>query len=268
MYGPRIGIGARLGGAMSDTRTDAKLLHPLLDALRADRWIADHGTNIEVDVKDGAVVLRGEAQHMAVKRRAAALALKHSQGRRVVDRLRRDVSRRLGDLELAMMVADRLSQEPVFAEYGLDVEDDGGRKVLHDAGADAYVIHVSARDDAVTLRGTVGTLTHRRLAEVIAWWTGACALVSNELEIVPPEEDSDDELNDAVLMTLEKDPLIDAGQLRIGTAAGIVHVEGLTFSPEQHESVLEDVWLVPGVDDLVDRIETQGAGVAQRDRPS
>jgi osmotically-inducible protein OsmY len=94
------------------------------------------------------------------------------------------------------------------------------------------------------------------LAEVIVWWTGACALVVNDLEIVPPEEDYDNELTDAVLMVLEKDPLVDAGQLRIGTGAGIVHVEGLTINEEQRHSVLEDIWLVPGVADVVDHIAT------------
>jgi osmotically-inducible protein OsmY len=246
--------------------SDPEFLDPLLDALRSDGCIVRHGANVEVELDGDAVTLKGEARHIAAKRRAAALATKFARGRRVVDALRRDVSKRLGDRELATTVAERLSQEPVFADYSLDIDSDGGRKVLHDAGSGAHVVRVSAQDDTVRLTGTVGTLTHKRLAEVIAWWTGACALVLNELDVVPPEEDGDDELNDAVRMTLEKDPLIDAGQLRVGTAGGIVHLEGLTLSPEQHESVLEDVWLVPGVADVVDRVESQGPGVPARDR--
>ncbi|MBN1238998.1 MAG: BON domain-containing protein [Gammaproteobacteria bacterium] len=246
---------------------EPEFLEPLLDALKSDRSIVRHGANVEVELNGDVVTLKGEARHIAAKRRAAALAMKFARGRRIVDALRRDVSRRLGDRELATTVAERLAQEPVFAEYGLESDSDGGRQLLHDAGEGAYALCVSALDDdTIRLTGTVGTLTHRRLAEVIAWWTGACALVLNELEIVPPEEDSDDELTDAIRMTLEKDPLVDAGQLRVGTAGGVVHVEGLALSPEQHESVLEDVWLVPGVADVVDRVASQGAGVPPGER--
>lgn len=237
--------------------SDADPVAPLLDALRADPRIAGHGASVTVELDEGTMTLKGEAKHIAAKRRASALALAFSRGGyRVVDCLRRDVTKRLAEQELALTVAERLAAEPVFADYSLDFEARGERKPLHDAGSGAHVLRVTARDDAVTLTGSVGSLTHKRLAEVIAYWTGACALVVNDLEVVPPEEDSDDELTDAVLMALEKDPLVDAGQLHVGTAGGIVHVEGLTLSHEQHRFVLEDIWLVPGVADVVDRIES------------
>ena len=246
--------------------SDQEFLNPLLAALRAEEHIVRHGANVEVEADGDAVTLKGDARHIAAKRRALAIALQHARGRPVVDALRRDVTRRRSGRELALMVAERLSQEPVFAEHSLDVDGEGGREVIHDAGSGAYCVRVDAQSDAVRLSGTVGSLTHKRLAEVIAWWTGACALVFNELEVVPPEEDTDDELTDAVLMVLEKDPLIDSGQLHVGTAAGVVHVEGLALSPEQHDSVLEDVWLVPGVADVVDRVRTEGAGLSPEQR--
>lgn len=82
--------------------------------------------------------------------------------------------------------------------------------------------------------------------EVIAWRTGACAPVDNALEVVPPEEDDDNELTDAVRMAMEKDPLVDATQLRIGTAGGIVHLDGWMPNDEQREAAVEDAWLMPG----------------------
>lgn len=240
----------------------------LLQALREDSEIAGHGSTVSVEVSDDAITLLGDAKHIAAKRRALALTQQHLHNRyRVVDLLRRDVTRRLDDSELANLVAERLSQEPVFAELSLDVEVDGRRSMLHDGGPGAYMVRVSARDEIVTLTGTVGSLTHMRLAEVIAWWTGACAVVINKLSVVPPEEDDDNELTDAILMALEKDPLVDAGQLHVGTAGGIVQVEGLTLTEEQRHSALEDVWLVPGVANVVDRIATPGRGGASN-RPA
>lgn len=224
-------------------------------AMHRDHRITGHNARIDVDVEDDALVLLGEARHIAAKRRAAALAVQHCGNRyRVVDRLRRDVTRNLGDAELAQTVAERLFEEPVFAEHTV-VAEDGGRHVTHDAGEGAYSLVVSAADGVARLEGTVGSLTHRRLAEVVAWWTGGCADVINDLRIVPEQEDSDNELTDAVRMAIEKDPIVDASQVRIGTAAGVVHVEGLMPNVQQREAVLEDVWLVPGVFDVVDRIE-------------
>src|SRR5690606_38636071 len=90
----------------------------LLQALREDAEIAGHGSNVSVEVSGDVVTLRGDAKHIAAKRRALALTHQFLNGRyRVVDRLRRDVTRRLDDGELATLVAERLSQEPVFAEH-------------------------------------------------------------------------------------------------------------------------------------------------------
>lgn len=238
--------------------TDDDAVKTLLAAMHTDDRITSHNARISVDLEDGALTLYGYAKHIAAKRRAAALAEQHFGRRcRVIDLLRRDVTKALTDVELARTVGERLLEEPVFAEHTIEVDEgDNDNVPYHDAGEGAYVLRVSARDGIVTLSGTVGSQTHRRLAEVIAWWTGAVAAVVNELEIAPPEEDDDNELTDAVRMTLEKDPLVDASQLRVGTAAGIVHVEGLIRNDEQRDAVLEDVWLVPGVVDVVDRLQT------------
>ena len=50
----------------------------------------------------------------------------------------------------------------------------------------------------VTLNGEVPSLSHKRLAGVLAWWVPGTRDVINGLEEVPPEEDNDDELIDAM----------------------------------------------------------------------
>lgn len=237
----------------------------LASALKSDASIVRHHAEVSAEIDGGVVRLRGEAGHMSVKRRAVALARKHLHGKyRVVDELRRDVTKRVGDRELGNTVAERLAQEGAFKAYGLVIDRNGTKITVQDPVSKSHRITVSSTEDTVTLSGTVGSLTHMRLAEVIAWWTGACAIVINELEVVPAEEDNDNELTDAVRMTLEKDPLVDVGQVHVGTAAGVVHVEGLTMNERQRDSVIEDIWLVPGVVDVVDRIEA-GSGTAQSD---
>ncbi len=56
-------------------------------------------------------------------------------------------------------------------------------------------------------------------------------------------------------MGLEKDPLVQATQLRVGTAGGVVEIQGLVASDEERRLAVLDAWYVPGVWDVVDRIE-------------
>ena len=75
------------------------------------------------------------------------------------------------------------------------------------------------------------------------------------LEVDPPEEDTDDEITDVVRMVLEKDPLVHASQLRVGTAGGVVEMRGLVASDEERRLAVLDAWYVPGVWEVADRIE-------------
>jgi osmotically-inducible protein OsmY len=81
-----------------------------------------------------------------------------------------------------------------------------------------------------------------------------CQRVDNLIEIVPPERDNDAELNDAVLMTLEKDPGIDAGAIRVTTHDGIVELDGQLTNSEQKQLIARDTWLVPDVKDVHNNI--------------
>ena len=72
---------------------------------------------------------------------------------------------------------------------------------------------------------------------------------------MPLENDNDNEITDAVRMVLEKDPLVHASQIRIGTAGGIVALDGSVASQEEKRLAVLDAWYVPGVWDVVDRIE-------------
>ena len=59
-------------------------------------------------------------------------------------------------------------------------------------------INVEVANGVVTLNGEVPSLTHKRLVGVLAWWVPGSRDVINGLEEVPPEQDNDDELIDAV----------------------------------------------------------------------
>ena len=89
------------------------------------------------------------------------------------------------------------------------------------------------------------------------WWTAGCELVENRLEVVPPEEDNDGELTDAVRMVLEKDPLVHAAQLSIMSRAGTVTLNGMVASDEEKRLAVLDAYYVEGVHAVEDNIETR-----------
>lgn len=233
-------------------------LHQALTAaLRQDRWTGrERSISVSVSLDSGRVVLSGSCETIAAKRRAVALTQVLAARFEIADELRRAHVRPRGDDELTRALGDRFAAEPVFEEHALSIERHGVDEVLRRERDGRRRVSIRAVEGAVTLAGEVASPSHRRFAEVLAWWTEGCAFVSNRLNVSPPREDSDDELNDTVRLVLDSDPFVDSGQLHCGTAAGIVQIEGLLIDASQRERVIEDVWLVPGVWDVNDQIQT------------
>lgn len=205
-----------------------------------------HEWPLSVDANDQ-VVLSGTTPDIAAKRRAVKVAREVVGDRPLVDRLRVAVTRERPDNELRQAVLHRLMTEPVFLETPLrepPEDTDGG-------------ILVEAHDGTVRLRGEVKSLSHRRLAEVLAWWTPGVADVDNRLHVAPPEEDSDDELADALRIVLEKESALDRGQLRVTVSDRVVTLEGLVRSEANRRVAIWDCWYVPGVHDVRDELTVQ-----------
>jgi osmotically-inducible protein OsmY len=123
--------------------------------------------------------------------------------------------------------------------------------------ADGGEIEIAVSDGIVTLEGHVPSLSHKRLAGVLAWWAPGCRDVTNELAIVPGEDDNDDEITDALALVLEKDPLVHAGQLRVRTRNRIVTLHGWLATEEERRMAELDAWYLFGVDEVINRIEVR-----------
>ena len=233
------------------------LMRQLSQALASDPWIRTSRAAITISCMDGTIRLEGVVLDLAAKRRAVALAGAFvSPPQKVVDALRRRAIAEEADEEIAETVASRLLADSVFSEHTIVVLSTGVYKILHDAGEMANTVRVQARDGEIALTGRVGSLTHRRFAEVLAWSVAGCEAVTNLLAVVPAQEDTDDELNDAVRMSLENDALVDATSLSLGTAHGEVIVQGTLTSGAERQLALNDIWAVPGVCNVNDRTST------------
>lgn len=98
-------------------------------------------------------------------------------------------------------------------------------------------------------------LDDKRLAGVLAWWVPGSRDVINGIAVEPPEDDSDDAILEAVRLVLEKDPFVNASQIRAGVRGSVVTLLGVVPSEAEREMAEFDAWYVFGVDKVDNRIE-------------
>jgi len=242
---------------MGNTSLDVRL-NGLMAALESDPRIDVHQYPVRASFVESSLVLEGTVKNVAAKKLACAAAKRVAGNAPISDRMRVAAAEPNEDGALRDEACNMLSQEPVFLEYGLRIAKKGALDILREPQGDpSRVINIQVGDGTVTLSGSVGSLTHMRLAEALIWWTAGCEAVENQLRVSPPEEDNDGELADAVLMVLEKDPLVHAGQLLISVKNRIVTLDGYVASQEEKHLAVMDAWCVPGVEDVIDQIEAR-----------
>lgn len=217
-----------------------------------------HRHPIAMTFDNGVLTLDGEVEDIAAKKLALELGGAEQGVRGVVDRLRIIPSEHRGDGDIRDAVCASLLQEPALLNTVVKVWQKGQMETLrHADGESAGTIAISVEDGVITLDGEVLSLSHKRLAGVLAWWTPGCRDVVNGLEVVPPEEDNDDEVADALRLVLEKDPLVHADQIRASIQNYVVTLEGLAGDEEERKMAELDAWYLFAVDKVINRIEVQ-----------
>jgi len=238
--------------------TAEQIVNQVRAALEHEPHINLHRFPVQVGMADGDLILEGEVETIAAKKRALRLASAASGVVGIVDRLHVVPAQRMGDGAVRDHVCNALVQEPILETCRIRAEKGEGMVMYRDPRPEAQgFIEVTVEDGVVTLNGSVPSLSHKRLAGVLAWWVPGSREVINGLEVVPPEEDNDDELTDAVRLALEKDPLVEAGQIRVSTAHRVVTLEGLVANAEVKNIAEFDAWYTFGVDDVINKIETR-----------
>ena len=226
------------------------LVAALLAALEKDPDINLHESPIHVTYHDS-LRLEGEVANIIVKRKARRIAMQLSGLPDIEDRLLLRPGQRRTGKALLDAVTSALSQEPAFRDLPIHAHP------AQEAGGRDW-IGVDVTECVVRLDGQVGSLSHRRLAEVIAWWVPGSCDVHNHVRVKPAEKDNDGEITDAVQMVLEKDPLLHAETLSVHTRERAVTLSGSVHSEEQRRMAIYDCWYVPGVHEVHDRMQVQG----------
>jgi osmotically-inducible protein OsmY len=229
----------------------------VLAALEHDPRVDLHHDPVMARYNDGVLTLEGESPNIASKKIILEIAAAVTGVTGIVDRLRVTPAEAMEDGAIRDHVSDAILQEPVFQEYSIRVNVKNIWESVREApGRPVGIIEIEVGDGIVTLNGRVGSLCHKRLAGVLAWWIPGSRDVVNGLEVDPPEEDNDDEVVDAVRLVLEKDPFVNASQIRVTCHDYAVTLEGLVPKPLEREMAEADAWYVFRVGNVINKIES------------
>ena len=234
----------------------AELRHRFAEDQRLGRGFRLDRLSIE---PDGPIVLEGEVERVAQKKIALELAAAHPEVTGIVDRLRVRPAERLDDADIRNRLRETYSLDPSLAGLAIVEESGAGRaERITDPDNQTGTLEYAVADGVVTLNGSVSDLAIKRYVGVLAWWNPGSRDVINGIVAASDETDGPDRIADAVRVVLEKDPYIDAAQVKVGVRGRIVRLTGWLPSAAQSQMAENDVWYVFGVDDVLNEIETPG----------
>ncbi len=238
---------------MNETQAVVKRIQ---QALENEPRINPHRYPVKVSVMQGSVVMEGEVADIAAKKLAleAAGAIVGTRG--VVDQLRVVPSERRGDGAIRNSLANFLLNTNELRHCTMRVVSNDKLETLREAPPEGGgSIDFEVKDGIVTLDGTVISLSHKRIAGVLAWWTPGCCDVVNSLDVVPPEEDTDYEVIDAVRLVLEMDPFVQPEQIDVKCSNYVVTLQGYVRTADECRRAELDAWYVFAVARVINNLD-------------
>lgn len=215
----------------SGKRADAEIERDVKDALYADlRIISD---NLDVQVLDGRVYLRGTVPDENQKALARMVAERIKGVRQVINHL--DVM-------------------PLEIRSDADITADVVAALTIDTLVDEDKIDVNTVDGVVYFRGTVDSYVQRKAADEDARSVRGVLDVINELVVVPSLARSDEEVAAEVVKQLSENLKLDITGIKVDVKHGVVRLRGTVATVEQLWLVDEVARWTPGVIDVIDEL--------------
>ena len=213
---------------------------------------------IEYNVINRALTLEGEVGNIIAKRRAYECVSRVDGVDGVIDRLRVRPGEARGDGAIRTSITQSFLNEPTLRDCALHAYHKGIMEILRVPPGGKDMIGVTVVDGVAELTGHVGSLSHKQLAGVLAWWAPGCRDVLNVMTVEPPEASNDGEVADALRLVLEKDPLIHhADELGIGVHHNVVTLSGIVTTEEERRQAEYNAWYLVGVHDVINRLEVR-----------
>ncbi len=218
-----------------------------------------HRSHLDAVFEGDRLRLTGAVGSIAAKRAAAKIAARYAP--QMVDNIRVDRGETSSDGAIKDALVLAFHSESAFHNCHITVHWHNQHEMVANVqDENPCLLDISICDATVVLEGTVWSLSHQRMAEVLAWWSPGVTNVINRIDVVPEERDIDAEIQDAVMLVLDKDPLVHSGQIHVDTAQGVVTLEGLVPAESERQNAEDDVWYLSGVQQVVNLIEVRPGG--------
>ena len=239
--------------------SEATALHDkALTAIRSESRIGPHFKPARLEIADdGTATTEAEVETIALKR----LVLERVAGTpgitALIDRVHVKPAVPKSDDGILDDLRKAFYDEPAFRQLALKQLKNGATQGVREAfDSPGREIVLEVNDGVVTLNGRVPSLATKRLAGVLAWWVPGSRDVINGIAVEPPEEDAPIRIEEAVRIALDKDPFVDAEQVRVGVRHRTVRLTGV-LPREARDAAEWDAWYVFGVDDVINEIEAR-----------
>jgi hypothetical protein len=207
---------------------------------------------------DRVLTVEGEVANVRTKK----LTLERLAASRAVglidDRLRVVPAERMGDAAIRDHLVPMILGDSSFDECAIDVLEDGRLERLREAraiGQPKGNMRIAVSGGVVTLDGTVPSRNHARLASALAWWVPGTRDVKDFLGARVPEEFDELDLVEGIRIVLEKDPLVDAGQIRVSAHDTSITLDGTVSCALERSAAERDAWFVSDVGEVVNRLQ-------------
>lgn len=243
----------------SENVSNLELLAKVRAALRSEPRLGPsfHASELSIE-PDGVLVLAGEVPSVAAKKLALERVAALGGIAGIVDRLHVQAATRMTDKEIRVHLRDMLIEDLSFRELEIREADADGLRLVRGAPTGARGnIDTEVQDGVVTLNGRVPGLSSKRLAGVMAWWVPGVRDVVNGIAVEPPEDDGPDMIAEAVRVVLEKDPFVNASQIRVGVLGTTVRLLGLVPSEIEKDAAERDAWCIFAVDKVINEIQVR-----------
>jgi len=245
-----------LEGALAPNTKNKDLREQALAAIRSEARIGPHFKPdlLEID-DDGTATIGAEVDTIVIKRLALERLAATKGVSAVIDRLRVKPAAVMSDDGMLDHLRKAYYGEPSFRTLRIKERKGGAVKLVRDAFEEAGgEIEIEVKKGVVILNGHVPGLVTKRLAGVLAWWVPGSRDVVNGIAVEPPEDDTPDEIEEGVRVALDKDPFVDASQIRVGVRHRTVRLTGSVHSHEARNAADRDTWYVFGVDDVINEL--------------
>jgi osmotically-inducible protein OsmY len=243
----------------TDNVTELELLAKVRAALRSEPRLGPsfHASELRIE-PDGVLVLAGEVPSVAAKKLALERVAALGGIAGIVDRLHVQPATRMTDKEIRVHLRDMLIEDLSFRELEIRERGASGYQLVRGVPTGARGnIDTEVQDGVVTLNGRVPGLTSKRVAGVMAWWVPGVRDVVNGIAVEPPEDDGPDVIAEAVRVVLEKNPFVNASQIRVDVIGTTVRLLGLVPSQIEKEAAERDAWCIFAVDKVINEIEVR-----------